>query len=76
MRDIYRELDPDGTLPEMKEISGEEFYGKGYEDSERRVPNTTKLREAGWEPKYDLREGLTECIQYYIRNYEPQTVPK
>jgi nucleoside-diphosphate-sugar epimerase len=74
MRDIYQELDSDGTPLEMREISGKEFYGEGYEDSERRVPSTTKLREAGWEPEYDLREGLEECIQYYIDNYEPQTV--
>lgn len=72
MREMYQELSDDGSLPELREVSGEEFYGEGYEDSERRVPDTTKLREAGWEPKYDLRDALRSSIQYYIDKYEHQ----
>lgn len=70
MRAIYAELSPNGTLPELRTISGEEFYGEGYDDSERRIPNTDKLQSAGWEPRYSLEELLTESIQYYIDQFE------
>lgn len=75
MRELYQELSPDGSLPELKEVSGEEFYGEGYEDSERRVPDITKLQEVGWEPKYNLEEALHECITYYIENYKSPESP-
>jgi nucleoside-diphosphate-sugar epimerase len=74
MRDVYQELSPDASLPKMREVSGKEFYGDGYEDAERRVPDTTKLREAGWEPQYDMREALEECVAYYVNTYERSKV--
>lgn len=70
MRELYQELSPDGTLPELKEVSGEEFYGDGYEDSERRVPDITKLEAAGWTPQWDLETALRETMQYYIERHE------
>lgn len=70
MRDVYREKTGEQDLPELRDVSGEEFYGEGYEDSERRVPDTTKLHRAGWDPKYDLREALSKAIDYYIRKYK------
>jgi len=71
MRELYEEKRPDEPLPEMRSVPGAEFYGEGYEDSERRVPDITKLREAGWEPEYDLRRALDESVSYYVEHYEP-----
>jgi len=73
MRELYQEMTSDCNLPELNEVSGDKFYGDGYEDSERRVPDTTKLREAGWNPNYDLRKALRESISYYIENSGPET---
>lgn len=40
-----------------------EAYGKGFEDMERRVPDTTKLRElTGWAPRRTLDDILAETI--------------
>jgi nucleoside-diphosphate-sugar epimerase len=74
MREVYQQLSSDGSLPEMREVSGTEFYGDGYEDAERRLPDSRKLREAGWQPRYDLREAIEECVGYYVRNYERSKV--
>lgn len=74
MRDIYQDLSPDATLPEFREISGTEFYGEGYEDIERRVPNVSKLTAAGWSPEYGLKRILRDSMSYYIDRYERQTV--
>ncbi|TQL88227.1 UDP-glucose 4-epimerase [Actinoallomurus bryophytorum] len=41
----------------------DEAYGPGFEDMQRRVPETTKLRElTGWAPKYSLADILTDAI--------------
>ena len=41
MREIYAEKfkNPEVPLPEIGDISADEFYGKGYEDSDRRIPD-------------------------------------
>jgi UDP-apiose/xylose synthase len=70
MCDVYEELSPDGDLPPIESVPSEEFYGAGYEDCERRIPDVTKLTEAGWEPEYDLRETLEEAMSYYVETYE------
>ena len=40
-------------------------YEKGYEDMERRVPNTTLLRSlTGWEPKRNVDKIIMDVAQY------------
>lgn len=75
MRDIYQDLSPIGTLPEIKEVSGEEFYGDGYEDCERRIPDIQKLKDAGWTPEDGLRETLEDAMAYYIEEHEKVKKP-
>lgn len=75
MRDVYQDMSPDGTLPPLDEVPGTEFYGDGYEDCERRVPDISKLEAVGWEPEYDLRETLEETIGYYVDKYEKAQQP-
>jgi dTDP-D-glucose 4,6-dehydratase len=44
-----------------------QFYGQGYEDSDRRIPDISKARRLlGWEPKYDLVKTLENTIFYYV----------
>ena len=57
-------------LPEILTVSGEAFYGKGYEDSNRRIPDITKARTLlGWEPKWQFRDLLRETMRYYVQEY-------
>jgi len=43
----------------------EEAYEAGFEDMERRIPDTSKIREAiGWEPTRTLDEILTDVVAY------------
>lgn len=40
-------------------VDGQNFYGFGYEDSERRMPNVDLIKSlTGWEPKISLDEML------------------
>lgn len=42
-----------------------EAYAPGFEDMQRRVPDTTKIRNAiGWTPKYTLAQILDDVIDY------------
>ena len=78
MRDIYTEKfrDPQVKLPEIISVPGEEFYGHGYDDSDRRIPDITKARTLlGWEPKWSMRDLLETTMAYYVAEYRGQSAP-
>jgi UDP-apiose/xylose synthase len=72
MREIFAEVTGNASvrLHPIKEVSSREFYGEGYEDSDRRIPDNTKARELlGWDAKYGLREMLELTMAYYVTEY-------
>jgi UDP-apiose/xylose synthase len=76
MREIYVEKfgQPEMPLSRIVEVSGEEFYGEGYEDSDRRIPDNAKARRLlGWEARYGLREMLEPTMAYYVTEYRRGT---
>ena len=72
MIDVYRELEPRARDAHFRieSVSSETFYGPGYEDSDRRIPNITKARTLlGWEPKTDLQTTIKATITGFIEQY-------
>jgi len=72
MREIYVEKFSNHRTPlsEIIEVQSYDFYGEGYEDSDRRIPDISKARRLlGWEPKWKLRELLESTMRYYITEY-------
>ena len=72
MIDIYHRLRPEFEGNPCRTVyeSAEEFYGEGYEDCDRRVPDISKARELlGWEPKIGLEEALTTAMASFIEYY-------
>ena len=70
MRELYaRHFAPAGTkLPEIVDVSAESFYGEGYEDSDRRIPDIEKARKLlGWNPATSVVEMLMPTMDYYVR---------
>jgi nucleoside-diphosphate-sugar epimerase len=60
----------DPPRPEIVSISGEEFYGKGYEDCDRRIPNIDKAKSLlGWSPTYDIDAVLTKTMEYFVKEH-------
>jgi UDP-apiose/xylose synthase len=54
----------------IESVSAADFYGPGYEDSDRRVPDISKARTLlGWEPKTGLDAALDITIRAYIDQY-------
>ncbi len=69
MRDIFDEnFRQDGDpFPEIISVPSEEFYGKGYEDCDRRIADITKATELlGWKPTHDLRSVIYKTMEYFV----------
>ena len=72
MRQTYADITGDASFRKhpIEEISSQKFYGEGYEDCDRRVPNVEKAeRLLGWEAKTSLEDTLRITMQYYYETY-------
>jgi UDP-apiose/xylose synthase len=72
MRRCYAEITGDAGYRDhpLEVVDGEQFYGKGYEDCDRRMPNLDRaLTLLGWAPRIPLREVLMETMTYYHDQY-------
>ena len=58
-------------LPEIVSVPGEEFYGEGYDDSDRRIPDINKARKllGGWEPVWSLEDTLEATMRHHVLDY-------
>ncbi len=66
MRMVYASLT---GRPQVDIIEGDGvgFYGDGYVDCNRRVPDVARLEEAGWAPQYDLNATIRKTLSYYAQ---------
>ncbi len=72
MRKVYADItgDPSYLDHAIEVIDSESFYGKGYEDCDRRMPDISKAQMLlGWNPKRGLEEILHETMKYYHDEY-------
>ena len=66
MIETYQTLTGRAAPSRVEEMSGDEFYGVGYEDGDRLPPDVTKMRALGWQPRRDLYETLVLTIRHYL----------
>ncbi|HSJ72575.1 MAG TPA: bifunctional UDP-4-keto-pentose/UDP-xylose synthase [Acidimicrobiia bacterium] len=66
MMAMYTELTGKPADNEIIEISGEEFYGKGYEDMDRVPPDISKLQALGWNPTRDMKTTFGDAMRYNL----------
>ena len=60
---VIRETNSNSTL---EFIPYEKAYPAGFEDMQRRVPDTTKLKNAiGWQPEHTLVSIINDVAQYF-----------
>jgi UDP-apiose/xylose synthase len=71
MMDLYEELTGMPPATELMKVTGEEFYGLGYDDSDRLPPDITKMQSLGWEPSRDLRTTMRDVLSHYLSQQEP-----
>jgi nucleoside-diphosphate-sugar epimerase len=73
MRGIYKSQWWDGMSPlsDITEVSGDDFYGQGYDDSDRRIPDIIKaMTLLGWTPKYDLDATIERSMAYWFESID------
>jgi UDP-glucose 4-epimerase len=55
-----------GSTSDIRATSYESYYGPGFEDTRRRVPDLTRTREVlNWEPRVELEDGLARTIEWW-----------
>ena len=60
-----RVVEMTGSNSQITKVPYSEAYAPGFEDMERRVPDTGRVHELlGWKPKRSLREILSDVISY------------
>ena len=60
---VYNEITKQNKPFIYNLVSGDEFYGPGYDDSERRMPDISKIKTlTGWEPKISMEDMLQISI--------------
>jgi UDP-glucose 4-epimerase len=60
-----RVVEMTGSDSQITKVPYSEAYAPGFEDMERRVPDTERIHELlGWKPKRSLREILSDVISY------------
>lgn len=68
MADLYVQHFDSSASPMIQSVASGTFYGKGYEDCDRRMPDISKLRAIGWEPQFGLEDTLIQSMDYFFRN--------
>ncbi|HHN45890.1 MAG TPA: NAD-dependent epimerase/dehydratase family protein, partial [Planctomycetes bacterium] len=61
-----------GSPPECGavDVMAQEYYGAGYDDCDRRVPDVSKAeRLLGWRPTVSLSRTVSDTMDWYIREY-------
>jgi UDP-apiose/xylose synthase len=72
MARLWRRHVPGAAYCAIENISAHDFYGPGYEDSDRRLPDISKARTLlGWEPSTGLEPALDVTIPAYLDHYAP-----
>lgn len=59
-----------GSSSEIVNTSYESYYGPGFEDTRRRIPDVTRAREIlNWEPAVSLEDGLARTIDWWEKTH-------
>jgi nucleoside-diphosphate-sugar epimerase len=62
----YPEYRDNAALVELQEVSSGEYYGRGYQDVQNRVPAIANtMRDLGWEPKVGMERALERIFEAY-----------
>ncbi|MES2141402.1 MAG: bifunctional UDP-4-keto-pentose/UDP-xylose synthase [Pseudomonadota bacterium] len=50
----------------LEKVAADNYYGKGYQDVERRVPSVKNAQKyLGWQPTTDIKTSLKKILDYY-----------
>jgi nucleoside-diphosphate-sugar epimerase len=62
----YPEYKRNAARVKLVEVTSGEYYGKGYQDVQNRVPAIANtMKELGWKPKVDMKAALKHIFDAY-----------
>jgi nucleoside-diphosphate-sugar epimerase len=68
---------PEAASARFRSVSAEAFYGPGYDDSARRIPDIGKAqRLLGWQPRETLLQMLPGIVRDYVARYGAELMPQ
>ena len=73
MRSVFASVKgvPESDAPGVEVVSGEDYYGKGYDDSLRRLPSVAKAENLlGFKAKIPLKTALEESLMWFVKHYD------
>jgi len=83
MRRTYARITGDASYLShpVVDVSSRAFYGEGYEDCDRRMPDTSKARSLlDWQPTMSLDDVLFDTMSYFHDEYgearQPKAIPR
>ncbi len=63
------------TASTIKYIAYNDAYAPGFEDMRRRVPDTTKIRQAvQWEPRHNLQQILDDVVEFELQQPKERSI--
>jgi UDP-apiose/xylose synthase len=66
----FEERVPGARRTRVREVTAEELYGAGYDDSLERLPDIAKARRLlDWQPRTTLRQMLPPIVDDYVLRY-------
>ena len=72
LRAAYARALPDAPLPPLAEVTADELYGAGYDDSQARLPDIARAeRLLDWRPATTLAAMLPGIVDDYVARYAP-----
>merc|ERR1719161_1097699 len=76
MIDMYSRL-TGKPLGSTTDVDGVTYYGKGYEDSDLRIPSMRLVKQQlDWEPKTTLKEAMEMTMKVFIEKYADKLAGK
>ncbi len=52
---------------QLKTINSDNYYGKGYQDVERRMPSIKRAQQQlDWQPYIDIKTSLKKTLDFYL----------
>jgi nucleoside-diphosphate-sugar epimerase len=62
----YAEYRTNAAKVQLLDTTAAEYYGKGYQDVENRVPKIDNTRaDLGWSPRVTMQQGLRQIFDAY-----------
>lgn len=72
LRETYARCVPGAPVPGVSDVTAEELYGAGYDDSVERIPDVGKAeRLLDWRATTSLPEMLPGIVADYVARYAP-----